>query len=68
MNKEAGGSVTATGFLASRVLLLLNWTRLQIVLAVMSGEIMIAEADEFSAPCWSVRRMPSHGRLTPCGN
>jgi hypothetical protein len=24
--------------------------------------------DEFSAPCWSVRRIPTHGRLTPCGN
>ena len=24
--------------------------------------------DEFSAPCWSVRRIPIHGRLTPCGN
>src|SRR5919112_1377961 len=24
--------------------------------------------DDFSAPCWSVRRRPTHGRLTPCGN
>ena len=24
--------------------------------------------DEFSAPCWSVRLIPTHGRLTPCGN
>jgi hypothetical protein len=24
--------------------------------------------DDFSAPCWSVRRIPTHGRLTPCGN
>ena len=24
--------------------------------------------DESSAPCWSVRRIPTHGRLTPCGN
>ena len=24
--------------------------------------------DEFSAPCWSVRRIPTHGRLTPCGS
>src|SRR3954462_9487707 len=24
--------------------------------------------DEFSAPCWSVRRIPTLGRLTPCGN
>jgi hypothetical protein len=24
--------------------------------------------DELSAPCWSVRRIPTHGRLTPCGN
>ena len=24
--------------------------------------------DEFSAPRWSVRRIPTHGRLTPCGS
>jgi len=24
--------------------------------------------DELSAPCWSVRRIPTHGMLTPCGN
>lgn len=24
--------------------------------------------DDFCAPCWSVRRIPTHGRLTPCGN
>src|SRR4051812_39542312 len=24
--------------------------------------------DDFCAPCWSVRRLPTHGRLTPCGN
>ena len=24
--------------------------------------------DDSSAPCWSVRRIPTHGRLTPCGN
>ena len=24
--------------------------------------------EDFSAPCWSVRRKPTHGRLTPCGN
>jgi hypothetical protein len=24
--------------------------------------------DDFSAPCWSVRRIPTHGRPTPCGN
>jgi hypothetical protein len=24
--------------------------------------------DEFPALCWSVRRIPTHGRLAPCGN
>src|SRR4051794_9188628 len=24
--------------------------------------------DDICAPCWSVRRIPTHGRLTPCGN
>ncbi len=24
--------------------------------------------DDSSAPCWSVRRIPTHERLTPCGN
>ena len=24
--------------------------------------------DEFSAPCRSVRRLPTHGRMTPCEN
>jgi hypothetical protein len=24
--------------------------------------------DDSSPPCWSVRRIPTHGRLTPCGN
>jgi hypothetical protein len=24
--------------------------------------------DDFRAPYWSVCRIPTHGRLTPCGN
>ena len=24
--------------------------------------------DDSCALCWSVRRIPTHGRLTPCGN
>src|SRR4051794_31612906 len=24
--------------------------------------------DDSCGPCWSVRRIPTHGRLTPCGN
>ena len=27
-----------------------------------------ALTDDSSPPCWSVRRIPTHGRLTPCGN
>ena len=35
------------------------------------GEVGAAKGsayDDFCAPCWSVRRIPTHGRLTPCGN
>ena len=29
---------------------------------------LVGLTDDFCAPCWSVRRIPTHGRLTPCGN
>lgn len=28
----------------------------------------VALTDDFSAPCWSVQRIPTHGRLAPCAN
>jgi hypothetical protein len=37
-------------------------------LAWRSTASRCALTDDFSAPCWSVRRIPTHERLTPCGN
>jgi pimeloyl-ACP methyl ester carboxylesterase len=33
-----------------------------------SAALSVGPADDFSAPCWSVHRIPTHGRMTPCGN
>jgi hypothetical protein len=38
--------------------------RLHLVLAVLAHEMIVA----VSAPWWSVLRIPTHGRLMPCGN
>jgi hypothetical protein len=39
-----------------------------ICLASWSAGPRCGLTDDLSAPCWSVRRKPTHGRLTPCGN
>ena len=37
-------------------------------LGVVVNWLSVGLTDDFCAPCWSVRRIPTHGRLTPCGN
>ena len=32
------------------------------------AEPSVGLTDDFCAPCWSVRRIPTYGRLTPCEN
>ncbi len=32
------------------------------------GRLSVGPADDLSASCWSVHRIPTHGRMTPCAN
>src|SRR5437763_12040201 len=42
--------------------------RTEHLLGVVVNWPSVGLSDDFCAPCWSVRRIPTHGRLTPCGN
>jgi hypothetical protein len=42
--------------------------RTEHVLGVVVNRPSLGLTDDFCALCWSVRRIPTHGRLTPCGN
>src|SRR4051794_26694814 len=42
--------------------------RTEHLLGVVVNWPSVGPTDSFCAPCWSVRRIPTHGRLTPCGN
>src|SRR3954469_8250579 len=42
--------------------------RTEPLLGVVANWPSVGLTDDFCAPCWSVRRIPTHGRLTPCGN
>ncbi len=42
--------------------------RTEHLLGVVVNWPSVGLTDDFCAPCWSVRRIPTHGRLTPCGN
>ena len=42
--------------------------RTQHPLGAVVNRPSVGLTDEFSVPCWPVRRRPTHGRLTPCGN
>src|SRR5829696_8378866 len=42
--------------------------RTEHLLGVVVNWPSVGLTDQFCAPCWSVRRIPTHGSLTPCGN
>jgi hypothetical protein len=42
--------------------------RTEHLLGVVVNWPSVGLTDDFCAPCWSVRRIPTHGRLTPCEN
>jgi hypothetical protein len=42
--------------------------RMQHPLGVVVNQPSVWPDDDFAAPCGSVRRIPTDGRLTPCGN
>jgi hypothetical protein len=42
--------------------------RTEHLLGVVVNWPSVGLTDDLCAPCWSVRRIPTHGRLTPCGN
>src|SRR6059058_2336998 len=42
--------------------------RTEHLLGVVVNGPSVDLTDDFCAPCWSVRRIPTHRRLTPCGN
>src|SRR5205823_12581952 len=42
--------------------------RTEHLLGVVVNWPSVGLTDDFCAPCWCVRRIPTHGRLTPCGN
>src|SRR4051794_40257873 len=42
--------------------------RTEHLLGVVVNWPSVGLTDDSCAPCWSVRRIPTHGRLTPCGN
>jgi hypothetical protein len=42
--------------------------RTEHLLGVVVNCPSVGLTDDFCAPCWSVRRIPTHGRLTQCGN
>ncbi|MGW4235593.1 hypothetical protein ACWEJP_01825 [Streptomyces sp. NPDC004749] len=42
--------------------------RTEHLLGVVVNWPSVGLTDDFFAPCRSVRRIPTHGRLTPCGN
>ena len=42
--------------------------RTEHLLGVVVNWPSVGLTDDFCAPCWSVRQIPTYGRLTPCGN
>jgi hypothetical protein len=42
--------------------------RTEHLLGVVVNWPSVGLTDDFCARCWSVRRIPTHGRLTPCGD
>jgi hypothetical protein len=42
--------------------------RAEHLLGVVVNWPSVGLTDDFCAPCWSMRRVPNQGRLTPCGN